>query len=94
MDDATDGLPHTAASAASDSVGAAHALGSQLGGGAGGNLIDIANSAFVDAMTTTATLAAAAAVIGALIALVFLPSRARAETPAPLGSELAAPAAA
>ena len=53
-------------------------------GGAGAKLIDTANSAFVDALTTTATLGAAAAVIGALIALAFLPARARAEQPAPL----------
>jgi EmrB/QacA subfamily drug resistance transporter len=92
MDDATAGLPHTAAEAAGDSVGAAHEVGAQLGGAAGANLIDTANSAFVDALTTTATLAAASAVIGALIALAFLPSRARAEHPAPLGSELLEPA--
>jgi hypothetical protein len=42
-------------------------------------------------MTTTATLAAAAAMTGALIALAFLPSRARAESPAPLGIELLEP---
>jgi EmrB/QacA subfamily drug resistance transporter len=92
MDDATVGLPHAAGDAAGDSVGAAHEVGAQLGGGAGAKLIDTANSAFVDALTTTATLAAAAAVIGALIALAFLPSRARAEHPAPLGSELLEPA--
>ena len=92
MDDATAGLPHAAAEAASDSVGAAHEIGAQIGGGAGAKLIDTANSAFVDAMATTATLAAAAAVIGALIALAFLPSRARAEHPAPLGTELLEPA--
>ena len=92
MDDATAGLPHAAAEAASDSVGAAHEIGAQIGGGAGAKLIDTANSAFVDALTTTATLGAAAAVIGALIALAFLPSRARAEHPAPLGTELLEPA--
>jgi hypothetical protein len=82
MGNATAGLPHAAAAAASDSVGAAHEVAAQLGGGAGAELIDTANRAFVDAMTTTATLAAAAAVIGALIALAFLPSRARHESPA------------
>ena len=92
MDDATAGLPQAAGEAASDSVGAAHEVGAQLGGGAGATLIDSANSAFVDAMTTTATLAAGAAVIGALIALAFLPSRARAEKPASLGSDLLKPA--
>ena len=89
MDDAPPALPHAAAEAASDSVGAAHEVGAQLGGGAGATLIDTANSAFVDAMATTATLAAAAAVIGALIALAFLPSRDRAERPAPLGADAA-----
>ena len=92
MDDATAGMPHAATEAASDSVGAAHEIGAHIGGGTGAQLIDTANSAFVDALTTTATLGAAAAVIGALIALAFLPSRARAEHPAPLGSELLEPA--
>jgi EmrB/QacA subfamily drug resistance transporter len=85
MGDATAALPHGAAEAAGDSVGAAHEVGAQLGGTAGGRLIDTANGAFVDAMATTASLAAAAAVIGALIALAFLPSRARTETPASHG---------
>ena len=38
MDDATAGLPHAAAEAAGDSVGAAHEVGAQLGGGAGAKL--------------------------------------------------------
>jgi hypothetical protein len=77
MDDAIAGLPPAAAEAASDSVGAAHEVAARLGGGAGAHFVDTANNAFVHAMATTATLAPAAAVIGALIALVFLPSRAR-----------------
>ena len=92
MDDATAGLPHPAAEAAGDSVGAAHEVGAQLAGGAGAKLIATADGAFVDALTTTATLAAAAAVIGALIALAFLPSRARAAHPEPLASALLEPA--
>jgi hypothetical protein len=59
---------------------------------AGAKPIDAANNTFVDAMTTTATLAASAAVIGAFIAPAFLPSRARAEAPAPLGPDALAPA--
>jgi DHA2 family multidrug resistance protein-like MFS transporter len=43
------------------------------------SLVDAANRAFVDAMGTTAGIAAAIAVVGALIAAAFLPSRARAE---------------
>src|SRR3954464_3831635 len=92
MNEATTGLPPAAAEAASDSVGGAHEVAAELGGAGAAKLIDTANSAFVDAMATTATLAAAAAVIGALIALAFLPSRARAEHPAPLGAERLEPA--
>ena len=94
MDDATAGLPPAAAEAARDQVGAAHEIGAQLGGNAGTTLIDAANSAFVDAMATTATLAAAAAVVGALIALALLPSRARAQSAASLGPDRLEPAVA
>ena len=94
MDEATAGLPPAAAAAAGDQVGAAHEIGAQLGGRAGATLIDSANSAFVDAMATTATLAAVAAVIGALIALALLPSRDRAERPARLGADGLEPAVA
>jgi EmrB/QacA subfamily drug resistance transporter len=94
MDDATAGLPHPAAEAAGDSVGAAHEVGGHLAGGSGAKLIETANGAFVDALTTTATLGAAAAVIGALIALAFLPSRARAAHSAPLSPALLEPATA
>ena len=93
MDDAVAGLPAEAAEAASDSVGARprgrraarrrhRARGS----------IAAANQAFVDAMTTTATLAAAVALLGALIAAAFLPSRAarRAVTDDPLPEPAAA----
>jgi len=92
MDDATAGLPHAGAEAASDSVGAAHEIGGRIGGGTGAELIDTSNAAFVDALTTTATLGAAAAVIGALVALAFLPSHGRAEHPASLGSDPLVPA--
>ena len=72
-----DGLPAGAAEAASDSVGGAHEVAAQMGGGAGAKLIAVADQAFVDAMTTTATLAAGVALVGALIAAAFLPSRAQ-----------------
>ena len=45
---------------------------------AAANLTQVANQSFVDAMSTTATLAAGVALAGALIAAAFLPSRARA----------------
>jgi Na+/melibiose symporter-like transporter len=91
MDGAVAGLPSSAAEAAGDSIGAAHDVGAQVGGDAGAHLVGLANQAFVDAMATTATIAAAFAVIGALIALAFLPARTRRERAA---AALPAPAAA
>jgi EmrB/QacA subfamily drug resistance transporter len=76
MDGATEGLPADAAAAASDSVGAAHQVAAQSGAT---QLFATANEAFVDAMSTTAGIAAAIAVAGALIAAAFLPARAPAE---------------
>jgi EmrB/QacA subfamily drug resistance transporter len=90
MDDAVAGLPSGAAESASDSVGAAHGIAAQVGGDAGSHLLNTANQAFVDGLATTALIAAAAAVLGTLIALVFLPARAREEN---VAAELA-PAAA
>jgi EmrB/QacA subfamily drug resistance transporter len=78
MEGPTADLSPDAAAAASDSVGAAHAVAGQLGGSAESALVAASNGAFVDAMSTTATIAAAIAVVGALIAAAFLPARARA----------------
>ena len=91
MDDAVAGLPDTAAAAAGDSVGGAHEVAAQIGGSGGARLVDSANTAFVDAMATTSSIAAAAAVVGALIALAFLPSRTRADAPARRGIDLREP---
>ena len=59
-----------------DSVGGAHAVAAQLESGAAPALIDASNHAFVDAMATTAGIAAAVALLGALIAAALLPARA------------------
>ena len=88
------GLPADAAEAAGDSVGGAHDVATQIGGEAGARLIHLADSAFVDAMSTTATLAAAVALCGALIALLFLPSRAKTDTVEVTDRALPEPAAA
>jgi EmrB/QacA subfamily drug resistance transporter len=85
MDGAVSGLPGGAAEAASDSVGAAHNIGAEMGGSAGAKLIHLADASFVDALSSTAMLGAAAAVIGAVIALAFLPSRERGERPETVG---------
>jgi len=90
MDGAVSGLPHEAAEAASDSVGGAHEVAAQMGGEAGTRLSALANESFVEAMTTTATLAAGVALAGALIAAAFLPSRARARASAALREPAAA----
>ena len=86
MDGAVAALPPDAAEAATDSVGAAHQVGAQIGGSSGAELIAGANQAFVEAMSTTAGVAAAVAVVGALIAAAFLPSRARTEPSLPAGA--------
>jgi EmrB/QacA subfamily drug resistance transporter len=75
MGSAVAGLSPDAAAAASDSVGAAHQVAAQTGTA---DLVTSANQAFVDAMSTTASIAAGIAMAGALIALAFLPARARA----------------
>jgi hypothetical protein len=53
-------------------------------------LVTASNSAFVDAMTTTASIAAAIAIAGALIAAMFLPARARKASEPALAAEPAA----
>jgi hypothetical protein len=71
---AVDGLPPNAAAAASDSVGAAHEVAAGLGGDSAAQLVTTANQAFVDAMSTTASIAAAVALMGALVAARYLPA--------------------
>jgi hypothetical protein len=83
MHGAESGLSDDAAATASDSVGGAHAAAAQVGGATGADLVATANQAFVDAMSTTAGVAAAIAIAGALVAAVFLPARARGESVGP-----------
>jgi EmrB/QacA subfamily drug resistance transporter len=92
MHGGTGTLPPDAAAAAEDSVGAAHEVAGQLDGASAAELIATANEAFVDAMSTTAGIAAAIALAGALIAAAFLPSRARSAHA--IGAELPEPAGA
>ena len=77
MGGAVTGLSGEAAAASTDSIGAAHAVAGELGGDRGAGLVASANDAFIDAMSTTAGIAAAIALAGALIAAAFLPARAR-----------------
>jgi EmrB/QacA subfamily drug resistance transporter len=93
MDDDVAGLPGSAASAATDSVGAAHEVAAHVGGTAGERLLAASNDAFVHGMATTATLAAVAAVVGAIVALALLPARTQTHD-APAGADALQPAAA
>jgi len=72
-------LPAPAASVAHDSLGGAVQVAGQLGA-AGNAVVADASRAFVDAMGSTVLVAAAVAVVGALVALIWLPSRALAPT--------------
>jgi len=74
MDDATTGLPDPAATAASDSVGAALQVAAQAGGEAGAALATVARGAFVDAMGIAALVAAGIALTGAAIVGRWLPA--------------------
>ena len=69
-------VPATAASAIEDSVGAAVHVASSLPGPAADALTGTAQVAYVDAMGTSLWVAAGVALLGSVIALVFLPARA------------------
>jgi EmrB/QacA subfamily drug resistance transporter len=79
MTASTAGLTAGEADAAADSVGGAHAVAAQLDPSTSATLIDASNHAFVDAMATTAGIAAVVALLGAMIAVVLLPARAVAD---------------
>ena len=70
-------LPKTAAVAAKSSIGAAYVTAQRLGGVAGQQLRATARHAFIVAADRGFEGAAAVALVGALIALLFLPARAR-----------------
>jgi EmrB/QacA subfamily drug resistance transporter len=71
------GLPANAATAAQSSVGAAIEIGNQVGGVAGTALVTAAKSSFIHAMDRGLAVGAVAALVGAFVALVWLPKRAR-----------------
>ena len=59
--------------AAAESIGAAARAAADLGGEAGERLLELASSAFVGAMATTSLVATGMVLVGAAVALVFLP---------------------
>jgi hypothetical protein len=68
-------------------------VAAELSAGAGAKLIALADQSFVDAMNSASSIAAAVALVGAFVALAFLPSRARKER-APATEPLPEPASA
>jgi len=70
------GLPDTVVRVAKQSVGAAIAVSQRLPGGAGRLLQLAARSSFVQAMDRAYLVGAGFAVLGALVALLWLPNRA------------------
>jgi EmrB/QacA subfamily drug resistance transporter len=83
-------VPAAAASAAKNSIGGALAVATAVGGDAGRALAGAARNAFVAGMHPAVLAAAAVALVGALIVIVFLPARA-ARVPADIpesGAEL------
>jgi len=74
---AVSNLSPSAASAASDSVGAALGVAGRIGPQAS-ELVQAARSAFVESMGNAALVAAGVALLGAMVALFFLPAQPRA----------------
>jgi hypothetical protein len=73
-----DGVP----AAARTSVGAALAVATRLGGDQGASLALAAKSAYVDGLGVGVLVAAGVALLGSIVALAFLPSRAKEEAQA------------
>jgi EmrB/QacA subfamily drug resistance transporter len=69
-------MPAAASSAIKDSLGAGLQVAARIGGQPGAALADAARHAFVDGMGVTLVVAAGVALLGSVIALLFLPARA------------------
>lgn len=65
---------------ATESIGSAVRLAAEIGGTEGQNLLLLARTAFVEAMGNTVLLGAGVALLGAFVALIFLPARETKET--------------
>jgi hypothetical protein len=83
------GLSDQATTVARDSVDAALGVADRLGP-AGGELAQAARAAFVDAMGTAALAGVTVALLGAVVALAFLPSRPQAESAESMDAQPAA----
>ncbi|WP_238012212.1 MFS transporter [Dactylosporangium sp. AC04546] len=86
MDSAADGLPAAAQHVARESISGAYGVAEQAGP-AGGALIGQANDAFMSAMHYASVGSAVFAVLGAVVALIWLPGKRPANAPAPSTAE-------
>ncbi|GAB2569351.1 MFS transporter [Paractinoplanes abujensis] len=82
----TDGLPGPAADAARESISGAYGVAEQAGA-AVPQLIPAANSAFLDAMHYASIGSAVFAVLGAVVAFLWLPGKRPADAPKPTSNE-------
>jgi EmrB/QacA subfamily drug resistance transporter len=80
-------IPGSALDAAKESVGATLAVAQQAGQG-GPLIVEAARTAFVDGLGAASLVAAAVVFAGSVLALLFLPARARAGEPAASAEEL------
>ena len=88
MGGAVSTVPDPVATASLDSVDGAHAAAAQVGGDLAPSLIASADQAFVTAMGATTEIAAAVALAGALVALLFLPARRKHSHPTTVTQQL------
>ncbi len=70
------GLPAPTTEQALSSVGAAIEIGTKVGGAAGAAIVTAAKTSFIHAMDRGLIVGALIALVGALVALMWLPSRA------------------
>jgi EmrB/QacA subfamily drug resistance transporter len=70
------GQPRAAVAVAADSIGAALAVGARIGGAQGASIVAAAKHSFISAMDRGLVVGAAIALMGALVALIWLPNRA------------------
>jgi hypothetical protein len=76
-------VPAAVTRAATGSVAAANAVGAQVGGASGHQLVTAAHSAYVTAMADGMRVAAAVAIVAAVASYFALAARCRATVPAP-----------
>ena len=80
-------LPASLKALVHDSIGSASVVASHVGGPVGHAIVSAANTAFVDSMSHTVLVAAGITLCGALVALFFLPSKAKDTQEAPGGTQ-------